>query len=178
MRHIFTTTQAWQYSLALYSQEEIKNACLHWQNTQQANVNILLLLAWLDTLGYQLTLDKIAELSQQIEDFSIPYTQNQRALRKRWSEQYAQETHKSQNAANIQHTKDSLLNAELLFEKYEQMLICEFFNHHAVAAQNISEEKNMARYLSHLRAGLDTEKATLLAAFKHAKQHLNEKNNC
>ena len=43
-----TLERLWQFSLQYYSVREVKEACLHLQNQFKGNVNLLLLLKWLD----------------------------------------------------------------------------------------------------------------------------------
>ena len=43
-----TLERLWQFSLQYYSVREVKEACLHLQNHFKGNVNLLLLLKWLD----------------------------------------------------------------------------------------------------------------------------------
>ena len=43
-----TLERLWQFSLQYYGVREVKDACLHLQNQYKGNVNLLLLLKWLD----------------------------------------------------------------------------------------------------------------------------------
>ncbi|WP_047047580.1 TIGR02444 family protein [Vibrio mexicanus] len=43
-----TLERLWQFSLQYYSVREVKDACLYIQNQYHGNVNLLLLLKWLD----------------------------------------------------------------------------------------------------------------------------------
>lgn len=45
----FDSEVFWQFSLTLYQADGIKDACLTLQNQHQGNVNLMLLLLWLDT---------------------------------------------------------------------------------------------------------------------------------
>ncbi|GAK85768.1 hypothetical protein JCM19238_3358 [Vibrio ponticus] len=46
-----TLERLWQFSLQYYSVREVKEACLTLQNHHHGNVNLLLLLKWLDEQG-------------------------------------------------------------------------------------------------------------------------------
>lgn len=46
-----TLERLWQFSLQYYSVREVKDACLTLQNHYHGNVNLLLLLKWLDEQG-------------------------------------------------------------------------------------------------------------------------------
>ncbi|MFV0449712.1 MAG: TIGR02444 family protein [Vibrio sp.] len=48
VRISLTLERLWQFSLQYYSVREVKEACLHLQNHYNGNVNLLLLLKWLD----------------------------------------------------------------------------------------------------------------------------------
>ncbi|GAL14152.1 hypothetical protein JCM19233_5164 [Vibrio astriarenae] len=45
---LLTMEQLWQFSLEYYSSREVKDACLTLQNQYHGNVNLLILLKWLD----------------------------------------------------------------------------------------------------------------------------------
>ncbi|WP_017444320.1 TIGR02444 family protein [Gayadomonas joobiniege] len=154
----FLVTDAWQYSLAIYGKKQIKEICLSWQDAHQANVNLLLLLSWLDTLSYQLPAAKVEQLHQQITAFSSQFTQPQRMLRRAWCAQYV-----PPDSAG----KQSLLQAELVFERHEQALICQFFNQYASlknSTQATAKSTNLHSYLELL--GIDKTHAydTFIAA--------------
>ncbi|MEF1311619.1 TIGR02444 family protein [Vibrio mytili] len=46
--YILTLEHLWQFSLQFYGVREVKEACLSLQNNYHGNVNLLLLLRWLD----------------------------------------------------------------------------------------------------------------------------------
>lgn len=48
VRISLTLERLWQFSLQYYSAREVKQACLNLQNQFKGNVNLLLLLKWLD----------------------------------------------------------------------------------------------------------------------------------
>ncbi len=50
-----TLERLWQFSLQYYSVREVKEACLRLQNSHNGNVNLLLLLKWLDEQQLTLT---------------------------------------------------------------------------------------------------------------------------
>ncbi|WP_260259985.1 TIGR02444 family protein [Vibrio intestinalis] len=56
VRVSLTLERLWQFSLQYYSVREVKEACLNLQNQFKGNVNLLLLLKWLDE--QQVTIDE------------------------------------------------------------------------------------------------------------------------
>ncbi|WP_080263733.1 TIGR02444 family protein, partial [Vibrio parahaemolyticus] len=46
--YTLTLEHLWQFSLQFYGVREVKEACLSLQNNYHGNVNLLLLLRWLD----------------------------------------------------------------------------------------------------------------------------------
>ena len=106
--------QLWQFSLALYP--KVKSLCLQWQDELGANVNVLLLLCYLEQQQLSLTSTELQQLAAALNDFNTLFTQPLRALR--------------QNSATAmlsqaqQHSlKQALLQAELELEKLEQQLL-------------------------------------------------------
>ncbi len=106
--------QLWQFSLALYPQ--VKTLCLQWQDTLGANVNLLLLLCYLEQQQLSLNAAQLQQLSARLENFSRQFTQPLRALRR------SSGTAQLQPAVQ-QQLKHALLNAELKLEQLEQQLL-------------------------------------------------------
>ncbi|WP_194436789.1 TIGR02444 family protein [Vibrio fluminensis] len=59
-----TLERLWQFSLQYYSVREVKEACLTLQNHHHGNVNLLLLLKWLDEQGATIALRDWAQVEQ------------------------------------------------------------------------------------------------------------------
>lgn len=109
-----TTESFWQYSLTVYPQT--KASCLHWQNSYGANVNLLLLLYYIEALGYTLQIEQLHQLHQTITAFSQHITKPLRAIRQRLP---AIELDNSQQEI----LKQSILTTELVAERVEQQLL-------------------------------------------------------
>jgi uncharacterized protein (TIGR02444 family) len=102
--------QLWSWSLAVYP--AIKPIALHWQDTMAVNVNLLLLLLYLQRLQLPLKASEIALLQQAIQAQQQLFTAPLRQLRR----QLPAHLHESDAA----HFKHQLLQAELCSEKLEQ----------------------------------------------------------
>lgn len=86
---LLTTAQLWQFSLNYYGIREVKTACLNLQNQFNGNVNLLLLLAWLDQ--HQLTIQaedwvSLENTLDHSESLLLPYRELRRKLKNHVSE--------------------------------------------------------------------------------------------
>ena len=106
--------QLWQFSLALYP--KVKNLCLQWQDELGANVNLLLLLCYLEQQQLSLKSTALPQLAATLNDFNTQFTQPLRALRQNSATAPL-------SAAQQQTLKQTLLQAELELEKLEQQLL-------------------------------------------------------
>ena len=109
-----SAAQLWQFSLALYP--KVKSLCLQWQDELGANVNLLLLLCYLEQQQLSLTSTELQQLAAALNDFNTQFTQPLRALRQNSATAQL-------SAAQQQTLKQSLLHAELELEKLEQQLL-------------------------------------------------------
>jgi len=114
MRNAPNTAQLWQFSLALYP--KVQRLCLHWQDTLKININLLLLLCYLEQQHCSINSGQIHTLSEQLNAFSQRFTQPLRQLRRQTT------SAPTLLQAQLKHT---LLNAELALEKLEQQLLVE-----------------------------------------------------
>ena len=106
--------QLWQFSLALYPQ--VKSLCLQWQDELGANVNLLLLLCYLEQQQLGLTVSELQQLATRLNNFNTAFTQPLRALRRN-------STAAALPDQQQQFLKQTLLQAELALEKLEQQLL-------------------------------------------------------
>ncbi|MDX5408275.1 MAG: TIGR02444 family protein [Chromatiaceae bacterium] len=106
--------QFWQFSLKLYP--AIKPLCLDWQDRLGANVNLLLLLCYLEQQQLGFSANALMQLSAELENFSRQFTRPLRQLRRSASQS-------TLNPAQQQQLKQHLLNAELELERLEQQLL-------------------------------------------------------
>lgn len=63
-----TAEEFWAFSLGIYKADDVKNACLHLQDSLDINVNMLLLLLYMAKLNYACDYQDIAVLQEAIAD--------------------------------------------------------------------------------------------------------------
>ena len=114
MSEAITADKFWQFSLQLYPQ--VKPLCLQWQDELGVNVNLLLLLCYLEQQQLSLSAAELQQLAAQLNNFSAQFTKPLRTLRKNTA--IAAVT-----PAQQQTLKQALLQAELELEKLEQQLL-------------------------------------------------------
>lgn len=85
-RPSITAEAFWQFSLETYAIEKVKTTCLALQDRHGADINMLLLAIWLDTLGYTLSdgaLEALIDVSRLWQQEKlIPLRAKRNALRK------------------------------------------------------------------------------------------------
>ena len=153
--------QLWQFSLQLYPQ--VKPLCLQWQDELGANVNLLLLLCYLEQQQLSLTTAELQQLAAKLENLSAQFTRPLRTLR--------------QNSAAApllpaqqQTLKQALLQAELELEKLEQQLLLQ----HCPALTTQASPHLLECYLVQLNTDIDALAAQILdlrQACKRLSQH-------
>ena len=104
----------WQFSLALYP--KVKTSCLKLQDELGANINLLLLLCYLEQQQLSINSTQINQLSAALQPFSQQFTQAVRTLRRQSQSPLLSHTQQ-------QHLKQALLSAELTLEQLEQQLL-------------------------------------------------------
>lgn len=104
----------WQFSLDFYP--KVKPLCLYWQDQYQANVNLLLLLCYLEQQKLHIQPADIQKLADKLALFSQTYTKPLRQLRRSLAES-------TLNTEQQHNLKQALLTTELVAEKIEQQLL-------------------------------------------------------
>ncbi len=130
----------WQFSLALYP--KVQPLCLNWQDSLGLNVNLLLLLCYLEQQQLSLSAQQLLQLTATLDNFSSQFTLPLRSLRRN-------SNNASLPAAQQQQLKQSLLAAELALEQLEQQLLLEHCPALIPSAQPLVE-----LYLSQLQANI------------------------
>ncbi|KKO44622.1 hypothetical protein WG68_15120 [Arsukibacterium ikkense] len=133
-----TEQQLWQFSLALYP--KVQQLCLDWQDSFGLNVNLLLLLCYLEQQQCSLNGQQLEQLAAKLVSFSRQFTQPLRQLRRHSS-------NASLPAAQQQQLMQTLLQAELSLEQLEQQLLLE-----SCPPLTASRQPLIERYLSALNA--------------------------
>lgn len=152
--------QLWQFSLALYP--EVKNLCLQWQNDAGVNVNLLLLLCYLEQQQLSVTAAELQQLATTLDSFSAQFTRPLRALRQSSAKA-------SLSGVQQQTLKQALLQAELELEKLEQQLLLQHCPPLTTQATPLLE-----CYLTQLNADIEALAAQILdlrQACKRLNQH-------
>jgi uncharacterized protein (TIGR02444 family) len=152
--------QLWQFSLQLYPQ--VKSLCLQWQDELGANVNLLLLLCYLEQQQLSLSASELQQLAAKLDNFSAQFTRPLRTLR--------------QNSAAApllpaqqQTLKQALLQAELELEKLEQQLLLQHCPPLTAGSTSL-----LKLYLAQLNADIDAVAIQILdlrQACKRLNQH-------
>lgn len=138
-----TCDKLWQFSLSYYEQRGIKEACLTLQNQYHGNVNLLLILKYLESHNFGLTPAGIQQLQQALKatDHLLLHYRNLRRAAKR-------------------HLPEALyreaLQFELELEKQQQADLVNTVN--ALAPASPSDAKLVQWYCQHLNAQVLVER--------------------
>lgn len=131
--------QLWQWSLALYPL--IKPQCLHWQDEYQANVNLLLLLLYLQRQQQPLSAAQL----QQLCDALQPQQALTRQLR-----QLRRQLPPHLTAAEANQLKQALLQTELAAEQVEQRLLVQALPRLLACTNDDATDALLSLYLQQL----------------------------
>ena len=140
---MLTANELWQFSCHYYGKPGVMPACLCVQDEHQGNVNLLLLLVYLDQQELALSDNLLKSLHQSIQQFSSQTTMLQRRTRIELKRRLSPEDYAK--------TKPALLEAELALEKLEQAHLLELLEAHS-PSHNTHSTTNLARYLKLLDA--------------------------
>ncbi|OOE74115.1 TIGR02444 family protein [Salinivibrio sp. ML290] len=125
----------WQFCLHHYGKPEVKQACLKLQDEHQGNVNLALLLAWIEQHGYGLAPESLSQLKHALsrsEHLLIAYRHLRRDLKPR--------------VGSGQYKK--MLNFELSLEKFQQQDLVEALNRQTWLTDTASPLAYYCRQLS------------------------------
>lgn len=109
----------WQFSIRLYKDKDIRERCLYLQNTKQANVNLLLLSAWLAYAVEPISEHEFRKACNSIADWHIAVTEPLRTTRCYLKTISAEDY--------IDAMYQQLLADELNSEAYQQHKLYQFF---------------------------------------------------
>ncbi|HEY0923023.1 TIGR02444 family protein [Rheinheimera pacifica] len=156
MSEAITADKFWQFSLQLYPQ--VKALCLQWQDELGVNVNLLLLLCYLEQQQLSLSAPELQQLAAQLDNFSAQFTKPLRALRKNT-------VIAAVTPAQQQSLKQALLQAELTLEQLEQQLLLQHCPALSKKATPLLE-----LYLARLNADSNADSDTLAAQILDLRQ--------
>lgn len=116
-RSELTAADFWNAAVTLYSEPSVQKCCLQAQDKQGINVNLLLLMMWLENQSHPLSLSQYNQLKATLEPFNKAFTAPLRYQRRRLSE------HPQLPEKSRKQLKEKLLAAELILEAEEQVLL-------------------------------------------------------
>jgi len=111
----------WQFACDLYSKGDMQTRLLDYQNQQGKNVNLCLLLYYLDSLNLAISQAQLNELELSISEFDQQVLKPLRATRAYLK---ANQT----EIADYAVIRKELLSAELKLEKQQQQMLVEKMN--------------------------------------------------
>ena len=136
----------WRFSISVYQNKEVKNACLALQNNHQANVNLLLLCCWLACAVEEVSEKELQQACQTVESWHKNVTEVLRNTRhwvkshgnkEKWLDDYYQQ----------------VLRDEIISETRQQYLLFSCFQSRLKAQFSKNEERAIG-YLTWLFADM------------------------
>ncbi|BBN80143.1 hypothetical protein PA25_01280 [Pseudoalteromonas sp. A25] len=129
----------WQFSCAVYQQGSVQHTLLTLQNEQHKNINLCLLLYYLDTLNLQLSHTTFVHLDALCQSLDAHLLAPHRKIRRSLKAQFI--TH-----SEYSEIRQQLLQSELQLEKLQQSELIRALNQGATTLKNPSN--NLALYLN------------------------------
>lgn len=136
--NLLNSNDFWQFACTLYAKPEQQQTLLDLQNQQGKNVNLYLLLYYLDSLNLTISQTQLNELEQSISEFDKQALKPLRATRAYLK---ANKTEITDYAA----IRKELLSAELKLEKQQQHMLINAVNGFELVA--CTAPNNNALYL-------------------------------
>ncbi len=136
--NLLNSNDFWQFACTLYAKPEQQQTLLDLQNQQGKNVNLCLLLYYLDSLNLTISQTQLNELEQSISEFDKQALKPLRATRAYLK---ANKTEITDYAA----IRKELLSAELKLEKQQQHMLINAVNGFELVA--CTAPNNNALYL-------------------------------
>ncbi len=123
--NLLNSDDFWQFACDLYSKGDMQTRLLAYQNQQGKNVNLCLLLYYLDSLNLAISQAQLNKLEQSICEFEQQVLKPLRATRAYLK---ANQT----EIADYPAIRKELLSAELKLEKQQQQLLITTINNFAL----------------------------------------------
>ena len=138
----------WHFSLGLYARPGVADCCLHMQDKQGVNVNVLLWCAWLGARGYMLDHARLDGAMDITCAWDSRYVQPLRNLRRQMKAEFGVDD------AGVEAVRTSIKQAELQAERQLQQQLERYTAHWdcvpAIMDQHKIAKKNIRIYLSAL----------------------------
>lgn len=152
----------WQFSLRFYSRPEVPPLCLHLQDTQGVDVNLLFFMCFLGVRGRRITIDEVRRIDESIRAWRGLVVQPLRALRRTLKGEFA-----AVDDASAQRLREAIKRDELQAEQMQQLALERAFpldSTGAAAAARTAAAENVAAYGRLLNHTLDAGTVTALLA--------------
>lgn len=138
----------WEFSLERYARPGVADVCLHLQDEQGVNVNVLLWCAWLDARGLMLDATRLHNAQKRIRAWDEHYVIPLRQLRRRMKVEFGSADD------GIEAVRECIKQAELLAEKQLQSwleAIVPGWSDNGESSTNLPADwSNVRFYLHHL----------------------------
>lgn len=149
----------WQFSLQVYRDEQVKEACLAFQQQEGLNVNLLLLCCWLAYAVEEIPQSELISACHCISDWHEKITQTLRSVR--------QQLKKSSTDDWVNQFYQQVLSDELASEAYQQHRLYQCF----AAQQKASFSKNEPLATRYLHWLFSTKKLTIDRSLASRTEH-------
>ncbi|MCK8096478.1 TIGR02444 family protein [Pseudoalteromonas sp. 1CM17D] len=133
----------WQFACALYAKPGQQQTLLALQNQQGKNVNLCLLLLYLDSLKLSINAEQLSTLIASISEFDTQVLKPLRAARR-----YLKANQES--ISDYEKIRQELLNAELKLEKQQQQILIDTANKFTFILTAKPENFNLYKKSSYL----------------------------
>lgn len=137
--NLLNSNDFWQFACQLYSEDGMQARLLDYQNQQGKNVNLCLLLYYLDSLNLSINAKQLNMLQQVANGFDSKVLKPLRSVRG----YLKTNQHEIVDYANI---RQELLNAELKLEKQQQKMLIDAVNKFVLLTP--TTQHNIALYLN------------------------------
>ncbi|KTD02037.1 TIGR02444 family protein [Legionella feeleii] len=128
----------WQFSLQVYRDEQVKEACLAFQQQEGLNVNLLLLCCWLAYAVEEISQSELVNACHYINDWHEKITQPLRSARLQLKQESTDEW--------VNPFYQQVLSDELISEAYQQHRLYQCF----AAQQKTTGSKNQSLTIRYL----------------------------
>ncbi|MCF6437549.1 TIGR02444 family protein [Pseudoalteromonas sp. MMG022] len=135
----------WEFSCQLYQQGNTQNTLLMLQNERQKNINLCLLLLYLEKLQLQISEPDIAHLTVLCQQLDTLLLAPHRAIRANLKQSYSQHAH-------YQTLRKQLLQSELQLERLQQAELLRLTQQ--LSLQPLTLSQNLSLYLNKYDATL------------------------
>ena len=136
--NLLNSDHFWQFACQLYSEDGMQARLLDYQNQQGKNVNLCLLLYYLDSLNLVISQAQLNKLEQSISEFDQQLLKPLRATRGYLKTNQTE-------IADYAAIRKELLSAELKLEKQQQQMLITTINSFALTP--CSTPNNTSLYL-------------------------------